>query len=51
MPSAYDLAKRAFVSVLLLPARSHDLVLTVTRESPDPELTKAFRKQNQNNKT
>ena len=43
-PSVYDSATRAFVSILLLLSRSHGIRLTVTRESPDPELTQAFRR-------
>ena len=42
--SAYEKAKRAFVSVLLLLSRSYHVPLEVTRESPDPELLKAYRR-------
>ena len=42
--SARDSATRAFVSVLLLLARSYELVLAINRASSEPELLKAYRK-------
>ena len=42
--SARDSATRAFVSVLLLLARSYELVLAINRDSSEPELFKAYRK-------
>ena len=37
-------ATRAFVTVLLLLARSYDLALTVNRDSSPEQLVKAYRK-------
>ena len=37
-------AKRAFVAVLLRVAQFYKLVLGITRDSPDDELTGAYRK-------
>ena len=41
--SARDSATRAFVSVLLLLARSYELVLAINRDSSEPELFRAYR--------
>ena len=42
--SARESATRAFVSVLLLLARSYELVLAINRNSSERELLKAYRK-------
>ena len=42
--SARDSATRAFASVLLLLARSYELVLAINWDSSEPELFKAYRK-------
>ena len=42
--STLEKAKRAFVSLLLLLARSYNVTTHVTRESPDAELLKAFKR-------
>ena len=42
--SQLEKAKRAFVSLLLLLARTHGLALGISRESPDPALLSAFRR-------
>ena len=42
--SARESATRAFVSVLLLLARSCELALAINRNSSEPELLKAYRK-------
>ena len=42
--SAVLLAKRALVSVLLALAATYELVLTVTRDSADADIVKAFRR-------
>ena len=42
--SRLGLVTRAFVSVLLLLARNHELVLSVTRDSSPAELLKAYKR-------
>ena len=42
--SPLETAKRAFVSLLLRLGRSHAVPLQISRESPDPELLKAYRR-------
>ena len=42
--SPQEVAKRAFVSLLLVLARSYSLVVDVRRESPDADLLRAFKR-------
>ena len=44
MPSAVDAAKRELVKVLRELAAKYTVALSLTRESPDKDVTKAFRK-------
>jgi len=42
--SPLESAKRAFVSLLLRLGRSHGVPLQISRQSPDPDLLKAYRR-------
>ena len=44
MVSRVDLAIRALVKVLLALSRTYDIALTVTRDTPEDEILKAYRK-------
>ena len=44
MVNAVDLAKRALVKLLKGMAVLYDLTVTITRNSPDPEVRTAYRK-------
>ena len=44
MPSAIDLAKRALVSLLRTLAATYRVALTLQRDAPDGEVSRAYRR-------